>query len=58
MYISEAVQTAEEKEIIQGFISDMSHQMKTPLAGVSMYADLLIEGDLSADEQAEFLSRI
>ena len=58
MYISEAVQTAEEKGIIQGFISDMSHQMKTPLSGVSMYADLLLEGGLSADEQAEFLSRI
>ena len=58
MCVSEAAQTKEEKEIIQGFISDMSHQMKTPLSGISMYADLLLEGNLSDDEQAEFLSRM
>ena len=58
MCVSEVTQTKEEKETIQGFISDMSHQMKTPLAGISMYADLLLGGDLSADEQREFLSRM
>ena len=58
MYISEASQSVEEKEIIQGFISDMSHQMKTPLAGISMYADLLMEGGANAEEQHEFLARI
>jgi len=58
IYISEAVQTTEEKEIIQGFISDMAHQMKTPLAGISMYADLLIEGDTTPEEQQEFYTRI
>ena len=57
MCVSEVTQTKEEKETIQGFISDMSHQMKTPLSGISMYADLLLEGNLSADEQKEFLSR-
>jgi len=57
MYISEVAQTKEEKDTIQSFISDMSHQMKTPLSGISMYADLLLEGNLSADEQKEFLSR-
>jgi signal transduction histidine kinase len=58
MCVSEVTQTKEEKETIQGFISDMSHQMKTPLAGISMYADLLLDGNLSADEQREFLSRM
>ena len=58
MCVSEVAQTREEKETIQGFISDMSHQMKTPLSGISMYADLLLEGSLSADEQTEFLSRM
>jgi len=58
MYVSEVIQTKDEKEAIQGFISDMSHQMKTPLSGISMYADLLIEGNLSSDEQKEFLSRM
>lgn len=58
MCVSEVTQTKEEKETIQGFISDMSHQMKTPLSGISMYADLLLEKNLSADEQQEFLCRI
>lgn len=58
MYVSEAVQTKEEKKIIQGFISDMSHQMKTPLAGISMYADLLLEDNLSPLERQEFLTHI
>ncbi len=51
-------QTRQEKEIIQGFISDMSHQMKTPLSGVAMYTDLLLEGSLTDAERQEFLSRI
>ena len=58
MYISDATQNIREKEIIQGFISDMSHQMKTPLSSVSMYTDLLIEGNTTKEEQGEFLARV
>jgi Signal transduction histidine kinase len=58
MCVSQVVHTEEEKETIQGFISDMSHQMKTPLSGIAMYADLLLEGNLTVDEQREFLSRV
>ncbi len=58
LLVSKAVETNEEKEAIQGFISDMSHQMKTPLSGISMYADLLLEGGLSVDEQREFHTRM
>lgn len=54
----EITQTKEEKETIQSFISDMSHQMKTPLSGISMYTELLLEENLSAHEQREFLYRI
>jgi signal transduction histidine kinase len=56
--VSEAAQTSAEKETIQSFISDMSHQMKTPLSGISMYTDLLLEGTLTADERQEFYARI
>ena len=58
LYRSHMAQTKEEKETIQGFISDMSHQMKTPLSSISMYSDLLIEGHLSEEEQQEFLVRV
>ncbi len=51
-------QTKKEKELIQSFISDMAHQMKTPLSGVAMYTDLLLEGSITEAERQEFLSRI
>ncbi|RCX14352.1 signal transduction histidine kinase [Anaerobacterium chartisolvens] len=51
-------QTKQEKEIIQSFISDMSHQMKTPLSGVAMYTNLLLEGRITEAERQEFLSRV
>jgi len=56
--ISDIAQSKEEKETIQGFISDMSHQMKTPLSSISMYSDLLIEDKLSEGERQEFVIRI
>lgn len=57
MTTADISQTKEEKETLQSFISDMSHQMKTPLSSISMYTDLLLDGNLSANEQAEFLQR-
>ncbi len=58
MNIMDISQTKQEKEIIQSFISDMSHQMKTPLSGVAMYTDLLLEGRITEAERQEFLSRV
>jgi signal transduction histidine kinase len=58
MYVMEADKSKEEKETIQGFIGDMSHQMKTPLSGISMFTDLLLEEELTKEEQLDFLSRI
>ncbi len=58
MYVSDVLRINGEKETIQGFISDMSHQMKTPLSSISIYSDLLLAGNLSTEEQEEFLLRI
>lgn len=52
MYVSDA------KEVIQGFISDLSHQMKTPLSGVSMYSELLLADDISVCDQKDFATQI
>lgn len=52
-----AARLKQEKETIQGFISDMSHQMKTPLSSICMYTDLLLEGEVSQEEGQEFLLR-
>ena len=58
IYSANSKRAVSETTTIQGFISDMSHQMKTPLTGISMYSALLSEGNLSDAEQREFLSRI
>ena len=38
-----------EKENIKGLVSDISHQVRTPLSGIMLYAGLLHEQALDAD---------
>lgn len=57
MYVSAADEAREEKETVQSFISDMSHQMRTPLAGISMYSELVL-GGAAQEEKEEFCLRI
>lgn len=40
----------EEKKTLHHLISDISHQTKTPLANIKLYAELLKEADLSAED--------
>lgn len=41
------------------FVSDVSHEMKTPLAGIKAYIELLLDGDAETPEmQEEFLTVI
>lgn len=47
----------EEKDKITGLISDLSHQLKTPLANITMYTELLKDPSLSEDERMEFIER-
>ena len=49
----------EEKETIKTLIGDISHQTKTPIANILLYASLLAEGELSPEQaaQAATLSR-
>lgn len=47
----------QEKETLQSLITEISHQMKTPLANISMDIDLLREMPMTAAEHHEFLSR-
>lgn len=45
-----------EKENIKSLITDISHQLKTPLASIKMYNAILIEDtDITKDEKDEFL---
>lgn len=47
-----------EKEQVKQLISNMSHQLKTPLANVMMYVQLLEAGGLSDGECAEFIRKL
>ena len=46
-----------ERERVRSLISDISHQTKTPLANVALYAQLLAEQNL-VDEQAKLVGQI
>ena len=40
-----------EREHVRSLISDISHQTKTPLANVALYAQLLAEQDLTCEQK-------
>lgn len=47
-----------EKEQVKSLISNMSHQLKTPLANVVMYEEILEAGVEEAETQREFQRRL
>lgn len=49
------MQATEEKDHVMELISDLSHQLKTPLANIVMNMDLLAENTLTKEQQKEFL---
>ncbi|MCQ4635504.1 HAMP domain-containing histidine kinase [Anaerovorax odorimutans] len=48
-------QSQEEKKEIQEIVSDISHQIKTPMANVRMYHQIMMNRELSEEKQKEFL---
>lgn len=51
-------QSNKEKENVKRFISDISHQLKTPLANMTMYIDLLSDEQINENERHEFIDCI
>lgn len=49
-------QIKEEKQAIQEMISDISHQVKTPVANLKMYNSTLLERQLPPEKEKEFLT--
>lgn len=45
-----------EHENIKALVSDLSHQLKTPIANLKMYTDFLKQQDLSEAERNEYIS--
>ena len=46
---------AEQRADLQGMISDISHQVKTPATNLKMAAAILLEQELSREQQVEYL---
>ncbi|WP_454052695.1 sensor histidine kinase [Clostridium sp. Marseille-Q7071] len=47
-----------EKDNVKSLISDISHQIKTPLANILMYNSTLIERELTKEQRKEFLKNM
>ena len=45
---------AEEKEAMKSLVTDISHQLKTPIAGLRTCFEILSREDLNAQERAQF----
>lgn len=48
-------QSLEDKQTIQELVSDISHQVKTPITNVRMFAGILQQRQLTDEKRAEFL---
>lgn len=56
--LSVASREKEENDQVKGLISDISHQLRTPLANIRMYEELLEDPALPAGEHMHFLENI
>jgi signal transduction histidine kinase len=50
-------QLGREKDFLKSFLADVSHQLKTPLSSVKMFADLLLGEDLDHERRKDFLDK-
>lgn len=48
-------QSRQDKQLIQELVSDISHQVKTPIANLQMFMGILQSHTLSEEKRAEFL---
>lgn len=51
-------QSKRDKEAVQAMVSDISHQVKTPIANIRMYAELLRRPSLSEEKRGDFLAML
>jgi len=49
-------QAAAEKENIKSIVSDLSHQLKTPISNLVMYSDFLNDDKLTEEKRREYIS--
>ncbi len=50
----ERLQSQRDKQTLQSLVSDISHQVKTPIANVKLYAGILRRQDIPEEKRAQF----
>lgn len=50
------MQSEQNRQTIQELVSDISHQVKTPIANIRMFTNILQEHELSEDKRNKFLN--
>lgn len=53
-----ARESEEQKRQVQSIVSDISHQLKTPIANITMYSDTALRPELSADTRQQCLETL
>ncbi len=48
----------QEKEQVKSLVSNMSHQLKTPLANISLYAEILSKEEITPERKAMFSGKM
>ena len=48
----------QEKEQVKSLVSNMSHQLKTPLANISLYAEILSNEEITPEQKAIFSEKM
>lgn len=48
----------QERENIKSLVSDISHQLKTPIANLKMYSEFLEDGDINEKQRKEYVDII
>ena len=58
MLNEQALNSKKDKEALKDSLSDISHQLRTPLTSINLMIDNLLEGNLSKEEQKKLLNNI
>ena len=51
--LTDRLQTSEEKR--RRFVSDASHELKTPLSSIKLLTDSILQNDMDAETMREFV---
>ena len=55
IYSNAKTSSSMQKKEIQQMVSDISHQLKTPIANIVMYNDMVLEREMPREEQVKYL---